>query len=56
MLLAIRRIGDALSAAASCVEVVVVTAVWGGEARGARFSSRDILGSYSTLSFPGFVR
>ena len=36
--------------------VVVVTAVRGGAARGARFSSRDSLGSYSTLSFPGFVR
>ena len=39
---AIRRLGDAPSAAALCVELIVLTAVRGGEARGARWDEIDL--------------
>ena len=39
---AIRRLGDGPSAAALCVELIVLTAVRGGEARGARWDEIDL--------------
>ena len=39
---AIRRLGDAPSAAALCVELIVLTTVRGGEARGARWDEIDL--------------